>query len=455
MKTLTATLVACIVFSVAAQAEDLTFMARGSVSFISAAPNANTLGGQLANPVQIGDEVRFYYTFDSTTTGQVSSAGAQHLIYRAITHARFTVAGNDVQYVPTNNCNNQINVEDDSFRNGLYYDTYQVSPGNCAMRVQLTLSASSYQSPVPPLTSTALPLIPPKLSDFGWGSFHLLGGGHQIDVDQFALGYPDFEPPTVSGLFAAPNPVAVSGTVELAATVDDSSTGGSVIASSGYSVNGGPFSDMMAGDGSFDGTTESVTATLAVGDPPFNGVGVYEICVRGTDSAGYTSDPGSDPDNACTLVVAYDPSGGFVTGGGWIHSPAGACRHADLCADTVGKANFGFVSRYAKGAAIPTGNTEFQFSAAGLDFHSTAYDWLVVNKGSMNAQFKGSGTLNGALSPAGEAFTFMLWARDGGTSVSDTFRIKIWYLDAGSDVVVYDNGFDQPIGGGNIMVHVK
>ena len=37
---------------------------------------------------------------------------------------------------------------------------------------------------------------------------------------------------------------------------------------------------------------------------------------------------------------------------------------------------------------------------------------------------------------------------------NDTFRIKIWYENANSDEVgVYDNGFDQIIGGGNINVH--
>ena len=32
------------------------------------------------------------------------------------------------------------------------------------------------------------------------------------------------------------------------------------------------------------------------------------------------------------------------------------------------------------------------------------------------------------------------------------FRIKIWY-EEGAEVVVYDNGFDQAIGGGNIVIH--
>lgn len=35
---------------------------------------------------------------------------------------------------------------------------------------------------------------------------------------------------------------------------------------------------------------------------------------------------------------------------------------------------------------------------------------------------------------------------------SDTLRIRIWWENGGEDVV-YDNGFDQTIGGGAIKVH--
>ena len=45
----------------------------------------------------------------------------------------------------------------------------------------------------------------------------------------------------------------------------------------------------------------------------------------------------------------------------------------------------------------------------------------------------------------------MLWAGDLDPDI-DTFRIKIWYEDA-EEIVVYDNGFGQPIGGGNIKIH--
>jgi hypothetical protein len=117
----------------------------------------------------------------------------------------------------------------------------------------------------------------------------------------------------------------------------------------------------------------------------------------------------------------------------------------------TGKATFGFVSKYKKGATVPTGSTEFQFHAAGMNFHSNSYEWLVVT-GSNYAKFKGSGTINGELAPNGEMYKFMIWAGDDD---SDTFRIKIWYEQGGGEMVVYDNGFDQELGGGSIVIHTK
>jgi hypothetical protein len=175
---------------------------------------------------------------------------------------------------------------------------------------------------------------------------------------------------------------------------------------------------------------------------------VYDLCVYGTDAA-----ENAGPET-CILFVVYDPDGGFVTGGGWIDSPPGAY----LPDPTLeGQANFGFVSKYHKGKTVPDGNTEFVFQAADLNFHSTAYEFLVVNQGGANAQFKGSGTINSELAPNGEEYKFMLWAGDGDKedpAEADTFRIKIWYEDGG-EIVVYDNGFDQEIGGGQIVVHTK
>lgn len=61
-----------------------------------------------------------------------------------------------------------------------------------------------------------------------------------------------------------------------------------------------------------------------------------------------------NPSSDTAIFVVYDVNGGFVNGGGWIDSQAGAYT-ADSTA--VGKAKFGFVSKYHIGAQVPTGKT--------------------------------------------------------------------------------------------------
>ena len=191
-----------------------------------------------------------------------------------------------------------------------------------------------------------------------------------------------------------------------------------------------------------DGTEEpgTLAAGVCAARHVYPAAGVYTIQMTGSDD-----DTGSK--TATVMVVVYDPSAGFVTGGGWIESPAGAYIPDGSLS---GRANFGFVSRYQKGASVPTGNTAFKFDLAGLEFVSSSYEWLVVNQAGTNAQFKGSGLINGAADPNGNAYKFMLWAGDGSP---DTFRIRIWWEDATGEHDVYDNGTDQPIGAGSIVVH--
>lgn len=173
--------------------------------------------------------------------------------------------------------------------------------------------------------------------------------------------------------------------------------------------------------------------------------GVYTLTVTAIDNAG----------NVATLqrfFVVYDPSAGFVTGGGWINSPAGAYVANPLL---TGKATFGFVSKYQKGAKVPTGNTEFQFHAADFNFKSTSYQWLVVS--GKRAQFKGTGTINGAGN-----YGFMLTVIDGGTKGTDYFRIKIWDIN-NHDAIIYDSGLGTddtgdptiPLAGGSIVIQAK
>ncbi len=250
-----------------------------------------------------------------------------------------------------------------------------------------------------------------------------------ITADAYDTSYNGGED-VVLTVFSSPNkpPVADAGGPYLSAVNQSISFGGG----GSYDPDGDPLTYAWDFGDSNTGTGEMISYSYAA-------AGIYDVCLTVNDGS-----VDSAPD--CTLAVVYDPEGGFVTGGGWIYSEAGWCRLDDICAGAEGKANFGFVSKYKKGASVPTGNTEFNFKAGGLNFHSSSYEWLVVNQSDSNAQYKGQGTINGE----GD-YKFMLWAGD---DEPDTFRIKIWYEDeVGNETAVYDNGFDQAIGGGNIVVH--
>jgi hypothetical protein len=264
-------------------------------------------------------------------------------------------------------------------------------------------------------------------------------GGYGPDFFLMKLGSTDDEPPAVSEVLADPNPVGINTAILLTATVDDSATGGSAIASAAFTVNGGAPLPMAAADSTYDEVSEDVTAYIG----PFTEAGVYRLCVTATDAAGNTSN------EECVFLPVYDPEAGFVTGGGWINSPAGALTSGPTL---EGKANFGFVSKYKKGATEPLGRTEFQFSAGDLKFHSDSYQWLIVSGSGASAKFKGLGSMEGASYPVGQLYGFMIWVTDG---LPDTFRIRIWSELNGVETDVYDNGFDQPIDGGSVVIHTN
>jgi len=233
------------------------------------------------------------------------------------------------------------------------------------------------------------------------------------------------------------------------APVDPVQLGTEIVASAAF-VDPGTLDTHTAlwdwGDGSTsDGTvTEPGGSGSVTGSHTYTVPGIYTLHLTVTDNDGASGTA------EFHYIVVYNPEGGFVTGGGWIKSPAGAYV-AD--ASLVGKANFGFVSKYQKGATIPTGVTEFK--VASLNFHSEAYEWLVI--AGAKAKYKGTGTINGA-----GTYGFMLSAIDAALTPStpvDLFRIKIW--DKATDTLVYDNQLGAPddadpstaIGGGSIVIH--
>jgi parallel beta-helix repeat protein len=240
-------------------------------------------------------------------------------------------------------------------------------------------------------------------------------------------------PPTVGAITGPLDPVQVGTEVNVSADFTDPNSEDTHTATWDW------------GDGT---TTDGTVTNRTVSDSHvYVTPGVYTIELTVRDSAGGTGLA------VYQFVVVYDPEGGFVTGGGWIDSPAGAYAPDP---SLTGKATFGFVAKYKKGATEPTGQTEFRFRVADLNFHSDTYQWLVV--AGPKAQFKGTGTINGA----GD-YGFMLTAIDAALTPStdvDRFRIKIWDKDNG-EAIVYDNQMGDAddadpataIGGGSIVIH--
>jgi PKD repeat protein len=240
--------------------------------------------------------------------------------------------------------------------------------------------------------------------------------------------------PNITSISDLPaDPVPVGSNVGLSATFTDPGLEDIHIASVDW------------GDGT--NTSASINDRILTNSHTYSEAGVYTLTITVED------DDGGIDEEIYQYVVVYDPDSGFVTGGGWINSPEGAYKPDPTL---TGKSTFGFVSKYKKGQSTPSGNTEFQFHAAKLNFHSKDYDWLVI--AGSKAMYKGTGTINNEGN-----YGFMLSAIDGdiqGNS-EDKFRIKIW--DKNTDEIIYDNNIsgdddDDPatiLGGGQIKIHKK
>lgn len=196
-----------------------------------------------------------------------------------------------------------------------------------------------------------------------------------------------------------------------------------------------------------DGTsTDGVVGQNTVsGNHAYAQAGLYTVQLTVTDGCGVQAE------TTYQYIVVYDPNGGFVTGGGWISSPAGA--YAKDAAFT-GKPSINFASKYLPGCSVPSGNNDFQLKPS-LKFSGTGYEWLVIS--GAKAVARGTGTINGT-----GIYGFLLASVDGrleGSKKADRFRIKIW--DKISEALFYDN---QPgaaddadpatvVGGGSLVVH--
>ncbi|MBN1965668.1 MAG: PKD domain-containing protein, partial [Anaerolineae bacterium] len=254
------------------------------------------------------------------------------------------------------------------------------------------------------------------------------------DGDRTRVDWSSNQPPVITAIQAPADPAPINIEVDVSAAFNDLDLEDTHSAL-------WEWGDGTTADGSVD-----EGAGVVSGAHVYSQVGVYTLGLTLCDTAGACDSA------SYQYLVVYDPEGGFVTGGGWIDSPAGAYTPAP---ELVGPAHFGFVSKYKKGAVAPDGNTQFQFQVADLNFQSDTYQWLVI--AGYKALFKGSGTVNGA----GE-YGFLISAVDGDLKTDgapDCFRIKIWEL--ASKAVIYDNQLDadedaEPttqLAAGSIVIH--
>jgi len=253
------------------------------------------------------------------------------------------------------------------------------------------------------------------------------------DTSPFAL---DVSIPVVGAITAPLAPVAVNTSINVSAPFTDAITTTTHMAFWNWGDN-------TTSAGTVTETNGSGTVTAS---HTYAADGVYTVTLTVTNNLGGSGQ------SVFLYVVVYNPSAGFVTGGGRITSPAGA-----FAANTslTGNVDFGFDAKYKSGATIPTGNTDFEYPAANLSFQSTSYDWLVITTN--QGQVQGSGTINGVGN-----FGFLVTAQDNGGVSLDLLRIKIWDKN-NNNAVIYDT---QPgaattaapttsLIGGRIKVHTN
>lgn len=201
------------------------------------------------------------------------------------------------------------------------------------------------------------------------------------------------------------------------------------------------------GDGTWSPGTIDESARVVEDSHTYTQAGVYLVTLSLSNGARWV-------DAEFRYVVVYDPPpAAFVTGGGWIDSPAGAYAVDPALA---GKLTFGFESRYREGELSPIGNMRIHFSAWGLMFQSDDYYWMDI--AGPDITLTGIGTFNRQ-----GRVGFLLRASDaellsGGGA--DRIRIRIWNLDQPEDVI-YDSQMNDdehsapitPLGGGSIVIH--
>jgi WD40-like Beta Propeller Repeat len=238
---------------------------------------------------------------------------------------------------------------------------------------------------------------------------------------------PNVAPPTFDA-----NPHALGSHVVISATATGGAAG---IAAGEYFVDSDPGAGQATPMTVNGGTLSAHLSGLSPG--------VYTVGVRARDGSGAWSS------TATALLVVYDPSGGFVTGGGWIVPGGPGSDPGDLLPglDGASKANFGFNVKYQSGASIvPGGAFQFHYNAGKLHLKSVGFDWLVVTNTNW-ARFQGLATIDGA---NGALYPFRVDARDGDP---DRLVLRVWAPGADPSGVEPLYKASGDVSGGQVTIH--
>jgi len=245
--------------------------------------------------------------------------------------------------------------------------------------------------------------------------------GVTTSLSPFAIGEHDITAPTLTNFQLSPYVVANGASSTISVTAQDDLTG---VQGVSYSLTNGS-GQVTTGNLSFNSSAGNWQGTVS----PVTGV--YAVNVTATDVAGNQSS--SDK----LYLAVYNPSAGYVTGGGWI-IPDDATR---IGVSSGAKVTFGFNVKYLSGSSTPDGSFAASDKQDGLEFKSTSMEWLTVS--GATADFQGQATVNGSGS-----YTFRAHVVDG---APNQFAIRIW----GSN-----NSFDNPsyrisnsLSGGSIIIH--
>ena len=155
-------------------------------------------------------------------------------------------------------------------------------------------------------------------------------------------------------------------------------------------------------------------------------------------------------DSADTILTFYEPSGQFVTGGGWVADPAGS------------KGNFGFTAKYLKngrvqGNLVYTYGDEYNGEAVEYKIKSSAVNALALDGNSfpVSASLQGKATLKIVRASDGVTLysdgnaTFLATVVDGDANAADTFALVV-YDKRGVEI---KNVPATQLGGGNVLAH--